>query len=124
MTVKQQNRTPVAEWLIAQCQAHQLSWREASLRAGVDKGTISAIVRGHQPGLDVCKALAAFFRVPPEHLLRLAGHLEPVAEDLPPEVSLLLRELEQLPEPMQRIAVEAWRSILEGLKVGSPPPAK
>ena len=89
-------RTPVAQWLVEQCREREVSWREASIGAGVDKGTISAIVRGQQPGLEVCKALAAYFRVPPEHVLRLAGHLAHEGEALPPEVDTLVRELDRL----------------------------
>ena len=69
---------------------------------GVDKGTISAIVRGTQPGLEVCKALATFFQQSPEHALRLAGHLNMIPTNLPPEALVLLHELGELPEPQQR----------------------
>jgi transcriptional regulator with XRE-family HTH domain len=104
---------PLAAWLIAACRARRLSWREASLGAGVDKGTISAIVRGQQPGLAVCKALATFFQAPPEQVLRLAGHLASLPRNPPPEMQALLRALEGLPTPLQAEVVVAWRAILE-----------
>jgi transcriptional regulator with XRE-family HTH domain len=109
--------TPLAKWLAMECQARNLSWSEASRRAGLDRSTISTLMRGTHPGLETCKALAAFFGVPTEHVLRLAGHLDnaAAAEELPPEVLVLVREMEKLPRPMQRAAINAWRAILQGL---------
>jgi transcriptional regulator with XRE-family HTH domain len=105
----------IARWLVAECEARDLSWAEASRRAGVDKGTISAIVRGHQPGLETCKAFAAFFETPLEDVLRLAGHLPAESPtELPPEVLVLVREMERLPQPIQRAALRAWRAVLDG----------
>lgn len=114
--MKQRELTPVAQWLVEECRAQSLSWREASQRAGVDKGTISAIVRGAQPGLEVCKALATFFRKPPEYALRLAGHLHMIPSNLPPEAMVLLQELEQLSPAQQMAALKMWRTILEMTK--------
>jgi len=114
--MRQRELTPVAQWLVEECRARNLSWREASLRAGVDKGTISAIVRGTQPGLEVCKALATFFQQSPEHALRLAGHLNMIPTNLPPEALVLLHELGELPEPQQTAALKMWRAILEMTK--------
>ncbi len=114
--MKQRELTAVAQWLVEECEAQNLSWREASQRAGVDKGTISAIVRGAQPGWEVCKALAIFFRKSPEYALRLAGHLNTIPSNLPPEAMVLLQELEQLPPPQQMAALKMWRTILEMTK--------
>jgi transcriptional regulator with XRE-family HTH domain len=68
-------------WLREACQQHNLSWREASMRAGVNAGAISAIMNGQRPGFSVCKRLAALFGVSPEYVLRLARHLPPAPED-------------------------------------------
>jgi transcriptional regulator with XRE-family HTH domain len=62
-------------WLIENCESRNLSWGEASTRAGLNRGAISAIINGQVPGLKVCLALADFFGVTPEFILRLAGHL-------------------------------------------------
>jgi len=67
--------SPIAAWLLEECENRNLSWSQASRRAGVSRGMISAIVNGQRPGLETCKALAGFFKVPPERVLRLAGHL-------------------------------------------------
>lgn len=114
--MKQRELTPIARWLVEECLAQDLSWREASQRAGVDKGTISAIVRGVQPGLEVCKALAIFFRKPPEYALRLAGHLNMIPNTLPSEAMALLHELEQLSPAQQMAALKMWRAVLDMTK--------
>lgn len=36
--------------------------------------------------------------------------------NLPPEVPVLLHELKELPEPMQRVALKAWCTTLEMIK--------
>ena len=74
-----QSQTPLVAWLIQACETRDLSWAAASRRAGLSQGTISAIVRGTQPGLEICKGLAGFFGVPLEDVLRMAGHMTPAA---------------------------------------------
>lgn len=111
-----QSHTPLADWLIEACETRGLSWAEASRRAGLYQGAISAIVRGTQPGLEICKGLAAFFGVPLEDVLRMAGHLNPAdAPTWPPELVALVHEVERLPPPLQRAAIRAWRAVLDGI---------
>ena len=111
-----QQNTELARWLIEACETRDLSWAEASRRAGLSQGAISAIVRGAQPGLEICKALAGYFGVPPEDVLRLAGHLAPARQETwPPELVALVHEVERLPPPLQRAAIKAWRAVLEGI---------
>lgn len=76
------------DWLNQECDRRNLSWRQASIRAGIHSGAISAIMNGERPGLEVCKALAQSFNASPEYLLRLAGHLPPLPNpnDIPDEV--------------------------------------
>jgi transcriptional regulator with XRE-family HTH domain len=112
-----QAKSPLAAWLIQACQERGLSWAEASRRAGLSQGAISAIVRGTQPGLEICKALANYFGVPAEEMLRLAGHLPPARGSAwPPELAALVREVESLPPPLQRATLRAWRAVLEGIQ--------
>lgn len=109
--------TPVATWLIEACAARDLSWAEASRRAGLYQGAISAIVRGMQPGLAVCKGLAGFFGAPLEDVLQLAGHLTPThPAPCSPELSGLVRDMERLPRPVQQAVIKAWRAVLEGIQ--------
>jgi hypothetical protein len=58
--------------------------------------------------------LAAFFGVPLEDVLRMAGHLPPACPaPCSPELSALVGEVERLPPPLQRSVVNAWRAVLE-----------
>ena len=61
------------EWLNTECEQRNLSWREASIKAGLYAGSISAIMNGQRPGLETCKALAQAFGVPTEKVLQMAG---------------------------------------------------
>jgi len=119
--------TPVGQWLIEECAARDLSWAEASRRANLDKSMISMIVRGQRPSTETCRALAAFFGVSAEHVLRLAGHLGS-ADPLPvfsPVVRDLAREVEQLPPQAQAYVLDIWRAALRAIKsvTQDPPPA-
>jgi len=117
--------TAVGQWLIEECAARGLSWAEASRRADVDKSMISMIVRGQRPSTETCRALAGFFGVPVEHVLRLAGHLSP-AEPGPifsPAVRDLAREVEQLPPQAQAYVLDVWRAALRAVKSAAQEPA-
>lgn len=114
------SQTPLTEWLREACMKRTLSWREASIKAGVDKGTISAIMRGAQPGLEVCKGLAGLFNVPPEDVLRLAGHLSPNPAAAPvPELVLLMRKVSMLPHPVQQEVARAGQAVLAAIGASS-----
>jgi len=63
------------QWIIQECEQRNWTWNEASIRAGLSRNSISAIIRGTQPGLKTCVALARVFNCPPEYVLQLAGHL-------------------------------------------------
>lgn len=82
------NSDELAEWLIAKCRERDLSWSEASRRAGVSPNTISQIVSGVSPGRVRLTALADFFGMPVVELFRMAGHIPPQVrpDDIPPEI--------------------------------------
>ena len=113
--------SPLAEWIVAECAARGLTWAEASRRAGVDKSSISLIVRGQRPGIATCRALARVFDVPVEQVLRLAGHLEGSSQErtLPPVLRILVQELEQLPDEMQEPLLDAWRAMLDATRIAA-----
>lgn len=112
-----QSLTTLADWLTQACETRSLSWAEASRRAGLHQGAISAIVRGTQPGLEICKGLATFFGLPLEDVLRMAGHMTPApAPAWPPELVALVGEVESLPAPLRRAVIKAWRAVLEGIQ--------
>ena len=68
-------------WLIEQCDSRNLSWSEASRRAGVAPNTISEIINGTRPGVKRLTALAEYFGVSPEFLMRMSGHLPPLPDN-------------------------------------------
>ena len=93
-----QAKTLLADWLVQACETRGLSWAEASRRAGLSQGAISAVVRGTQPGLAICKGFAAFFNVPLEDVLGMAGHLTPARTAMCSlELIALIRQVEGLP---------------------------
>ena len=103
-------------WLNEECEDRHLSWREASINAGLNPGAISAIMNGQRPGLEICKGLARYFNVSPEKVLRLAGHLP--AQPKAPLVEVpYLQEFAQrvfdLPPERQRRVMEAALLLLE-----------
>lgn len=110
--------TPIGQWLIEECAARGLSWAKASRQANVDKSMVSMIVRGQRPSTETCRALASFFGVSAEYVLRLAGHLGPDAPApvLSPAVRDLAREVEQLPPQAQAYVLDVWRAALRAIK--------
>jgi len=63
-------------WLRERCEENNLTWREASIQAGLNAGSVSAIMGGQKPGLETCKKLARLFRVSVIDILYWAGHVE------------------------------------------------
>lgn len=104
----------LAVFLDNQCKKRGLSWREASLGAGLDHGAISRFIRGTTPSPDSCQKLAAFFGVPEDVLLVLAGHK--LISDGGPSKSKTTYIAEylinQLPPDKQREALEIIRVML------------
>ena len=63
-------------WLREHCEENNLTWREASIKAGLNAGAVSALMSGQRPGLETCKKLAKLFRVSVVDVLYWAGHVE------------------------------------------------
>lgn len=110
--------SPLGQWIIDECATRGITWAEASRRAGVDKSTVSLIIRGQRPGLDTCRALAALFEVPTEHVLRLAGHIDrrPDQPVLSPAIRALALEVEKLPPQAQARVLDVWRAALQAIR--------
>lgn len=122
---RQQPTTPIGEWLREECQLRGISWAEASRRAGVDKSTVSLIMRGQRPGLATCRALAQAFQAPTEHVLRLAGHLEATNTEviLSPAVREIAVALQVLAPAVRAPLIAAWRQTLDAVAAASTPGA-
>lgn len=121
----QRPTTPIGEWLREECQVRGITWAEASRRAGVDKSTVSLIMRGQRPGLETCRALAQAFQVPTEHVLRLAGHLESTNTEviLSPAVREIAVALQALAPAVREPLIAAWRQTLAAVAAASAPDA-
>ncbi len=92
---------------------HKDSFREASLKSGLDHQAIRRIRAGYRPQMHVCILLADHFEINPNELLQLAGwptlkafdiHTES-AENLPPEAVSVAKEIARIPNPGTRKTV-------------------
>ncbi len=112
---------------------HNESYREASLRAGLDHATLGRYIREKQrPSRSSLLVLADHFGVNPNDLLELAGYdpleiFEREAADLEgvsPAVRALVDDLERIPDPVLRKRLaEAMQLLLAGYLSDSSPTA-
>jgi len=104
-----------SEWLLGKIRESGLSNSEIARRGGTSHARISQVLAGDAPGVDFCNAIARGLQVPPEEVLRKAGHLPAVPAEVEDEREVigLYRRLEQ---PVRRSMVETMRSLL-GLRV-------
>lgn len=119
-------RQELIDWLNSQLYDRRLTGAEASKAAGLNIGAISEIINGRTPGLAVCKALANFFGVSPEYVLRLARHLPPLrpapgGADADPVRAELIRQISdglyKLPAERGRRIAEAFLVLVQAEKV-------
>ncbi len=89
------------------------TYREASLKSGLDHQAIRRILAGNRPQMQVCILLADHFEINPNEMLELAGwprlkafdiHAES-AENLPVEAVNVAKEIARIPNPGTRKAV-------------------
>ena len=107
--------SPLADWLMAECNRRGLSYRRASLDAGIANNGIAEIINsGSKPSLDRLLKLAHYFTVAPEFLIRLAGQL-PSQSDIPdiPRLHEFLSRLDRLPPERQQAIVGTALMILD-----------
>ena len=91
-------------------QKHNESYREASLRAGLDHQAIRRIFAGQRPQMHICILLADHFGVNPNEFLQLAGWPALKAFDvrsietdsLSPEAVEVAVALQKIPAPGKR----------------------
>lgn len=96
--------TGLAQFLDDQCKQRGLSWREASLKAGLDHGAISRFISGTTPSPASCRKLATLFGVEEDLVLVLAGHkIDQTKADNPISEAITLTEelMRDLPESLQ-----------------------
>jgi transcriptional regulator with XRE-family HTH domain len=90
------NQNELARWLTRECEKRNLSWTEASRRAGVAPNTVSQIVNGTPAGIKRLTALADFFSVPLDYVLKLAGHLPITENTMDPALQATADQLVQI----------------------------
>lgn len=103
------------EWLLGKIRESSLSNSEIGRRGGISHARISQVLAGEAPGVDFCKAIARGLQLPPEEVLRMAGHLPAV----PPEVEderEMIGLYRRLDAPVRRSMLETMRSLL-GLRL-------
>jgi len=115
---------PLAEFFKGLLAERNESYREASLRAGLDQQALGRYIRnGQRPARTSALALADHFGVNPNVVLELAGYppmeiFEQVAvdpESMPSDLRPLVEDLQQIADPMlRRRLVEALRVLLAG----------
>lgn len=100
-------------WLMMECEQRNLSWSEASRRAGISSNSVSHIMNGQRPGLEVCKALALYFNKAPETVLRMAGHLPPIPlGSIDPELRHKAEELQARWRRVREVDPEAAENLM------------
>ena len=105
------------EWITEECKKQNLSWIEASRRAGLSTGSISSYINGVQPGLRACKALAKLFHKHPVYVLQLAGHLpKPVSTEISPEALGIAYSIDELGHPLKESTLQICRDLIEAMK--------
>ena len=76
--------TPLGQYIDALCRNQNLSYREASRRAGLDETTVSQILRRGKAGTprpDTLRMIADGLGGSYERMMQLAGHLPAPSED-------------------------------------------
>jgi transcriptional regulator with XRE-family HTH domain len=115
--------TPLARWLVAECEQRGITWAEGSRRAGLTKTMISQIVRQYRPGLKACDKLAHAFGRSPVEVLELAGWLSsaegagrPRGGEHPsrelPGLGEVTREIRELRPEQRAVVLKLWRDAL------------
>jgi len=86
-------------WLIDELEDRGWSQRELARRSGLSATTVSQILTGQRDiSPDVCLDFARALRLPPEDMLRRAGHLPPARDedDIDAEARFLVQKLQDI----------------------------
>lgn len=101
---------------------HNESYREASLRSGLDHQAIRRIFAGQKPQMHICILLADHFGVNPNEFLQMAGwptlnafDASAVdADNLPPEATEIAVAVARISEPgVRREVTDAMLTLLK-----------
>jgi transcriptional regulator with XRE-family HTH domain len=101
--------TPLQKWIQENLTERGWSQSELARRANLSSTTISDVLSGSaKPGIHFCKGVADAFGVPRENVLRLAGHLKPIAQEASEEAEMI--------EAFRCLPKEERRAILKLVK--------
>lgn len=104
------NPQPLIDRILELVEKHNESYREASLRSGLDHQTLNRIRAGRRPEMHICILLADHFGVNPNEFLALADwpeleafsiHAEDVS-NMPPEAVEVAKAVARIPDPGTR----------------------
>jgi transcriptional regulator with XRE-family HTH domain len=104
---------PMIERLRGLLEKHNESYREASLRAGLDHQGVRRVLEGQRPSMHICILLADHYGINPNEFLTLAGWPALKAfdvrsvntENLPPEAVDIALAVAKISDPGTRKAV-------------------
>lgn len=98
-------------WLLEQVNDKRLSYAEASVGAGLNRGAVSFYLAGNRPSAASCKKLADFFEVPAEQVLYLAGYVS-----APPDHDLFLKQVSELTQGLTPAERQQVIEVLKALR--------
>lgn len=82
------------EWLQEKLVEKGWSYSELARRGGTSHARISQVLNSNeQPGADFCVKIARALGESPEHVLRLAGFLDPLPESKEPDVNHMIKDI-------------------------------
>ena len=88
-----EKQNSLSQWLKGRMQAEDLSLRKAAARTGLSHGTLGDILKGASPTAETVRKLARGFggdSALQDHLLVLAGHRTPRADEPREELARLI----------------------------------
>jgi transcriptional regulator with XRE-family HTH domain len=102
-------------WLAKKMKERDLNNLGLAIKLGMSSTSIGYWLSGRSvPDPDSCHKLAEFFSVPPETVLELVGHLEPVEPDLADERELVYL-FRRLPESSKNTVMDMLRGLVDRL---------
>lgn len=105
----------IGEWLANELKTRAWSSSELARRADISQSSVSNVLTGKQiPGLEFCKGVAKALDLPADRLLRLAGHLDYMPEEVVEEQEAV-RLFRTLNAQMRGVALSVLRALQSGV---------
>lgn len=93
-----------ADWLNEKLESSNMSQAQLARRSGLSRTAISDYINGKRlnPDKEALTAIAHGLSIPTSEIFQATGIL-PQSNNIPPEISRAMYQLEQLPEPLRSI---------------------